>query len=164
MNDDPTSLERLHDLALPSDVSWWPLAAGWYVVFALLLLVAIRFLWHARVKWKANAYRREALVQLAGASDVAAVAEILRRAALVFSPRNSIADLSGEAWVNWLSDRCAEPMPQDVREQLVKGLYQRRAGGSDATHSLAVLKDYASHWIQEHTASSMVNKQIKSVP
>lgn len=150
--DDAASLNNLHDIVLPGDVSWWPPAVGWYVVFALLLLVAIRFLWHAWVQWNVNAYRREALVELSEACDAETVAEILRRAALVFAPRNAIAGLSGEAWVKWLTDRCAKPLPPDVRELLATGVYQRAVRPANETNSLDSMKAYASHWIREHSA------------
>lgn len=42
---DPTSLDRLHDLVLPSSVPWWPPAPGWYGVLGLLVLAVAWLTW-----------------------------------------------------------------------------------------------------------------------
>ncbi len=61
---DPGSLERLHDIAVPPSVSWWPPAPGWYVVgaivFVLLGVSVLTMIDH----WRRNRYRREALKEL----------------------------------------------------------------------------------------------------
>lgn len=38
MSTDAASLANLHDIVLPPSVSWWPLAWGWYLLSALLLV------------------------------------------------------------------------------------------------------------------------------
>jgi hypothetical protein len=150
MNDDSTSLDRLHDLALPPEVSWWPLAPGWYVVLSVLLLIVLRVSWQAWARWKANAYRREALQQLAEAEDSSPVAEILRRTALAIALRSEIAELTGDDWLNWLSDRCPRPLPADAGKLLVAGVYCARNSADDSIRSVKALKDYAMCWIKEH--------------
>ena len=60
MNEAATSLDRLHDIVLPPEVSWWPPASGWYVVGGILLLLLLFLVHRARKHWLANAYRRAA--------------------------------------------------------------------------------------------------------
>lgn len=145
MNPDPASLDALHDVVSPAGVSWWPLAPGWYIVAGFLILALA---WSARTawqRWQANAYRRAALRELGQLKDPSAVAELLRRVALVIAPRSTIASLSGPAWANWLSSWCEAAMPVEVRQLLSGGLYDR-----STTDDLTALREYAAHWIRHH--------------
>ena len=64
MNSDPTSLDRLHDIVVPSLAPWWPPAPGWYCILGIILfsslVLLVRFL-----RWQGNRYRREALAEFA---------------------------------------------------------------------------------------------------
>jgi hypothetical protein len=146
MNDSATSLDRLHDLALPPEVSWWPLAPAWHAVIALLLVVAA---WMARRVWRhwqSNAYRRDALSELKSLEDPAAIAGLLRRTALAIAPRPEIAEMTGSAWLDWLAAQTSEAIPDAVRTQLTAGVYGRPA----ANQELNALRDYAARWISRH--------------
>lgn len=146
MNSDQTSLDRLHDLVLPAEVSWWPLAPGWYVVLVLVMLAACWYAWRAWAHWRANAYRRDALRELQSIGDVGGAAELLRRTALARVPRPVIAGLTGSAWLDWLAAQAPVPMPDVVRRQLSEGVY----GPSIESSELNAVRDYASHWIARH--------------
>ena len=103
---DPGSLERLHDIAVPPPVSWWPPAPGWYVVGAVVLVIAGVALWVAVSRWWKNRYRRAALRELdqLPRSGVAALAELLKRTALAAYPRERVASLTGEPWLKFLNE------------------------------------------------------------
>ena len=146
MNTPATSLDRLHDLALPPAVPWWPPAPGWYVVFALALFAAAWIAIRAWKRWQSNAYRREALRELASLERPAAIAELLRRTALAIAPRQVVAEKTGTAWVDWLAAQCPESMSAAVRIQLTVGVY----GRPTADHELSSLRDYAARWIADH--------------
>jgi Domain of unknown function (DUF4381) len=124
---EPISLDQLHTIVLPPDISWWPIAPGWYVLALLLLWV---FLWFGFFRLKQHrslAYRREALGELAalqlilsdantvsGAdSETDAKAEqavevirsattLLKRTAIHVYSRERVASLTGEEWVEFL--------------------------------------------------------------
>jgi hypothetical protein len=146
MNEPATSLDRLHDIALPPAVAWWPPAPGWYVVFTLALVAAAWMAFRAWKRWQSNAYRREAARELASLESSAAIAELLRRTALAIAPRSVIAEKTGTAWLDWLAAQFPEPMPDTVRTQLTAGVY----GTPAASHELNVLRDYAARWITRH--------------
>jgi hypothetical protein len=146
MTNDPASLDRLHDLALPPEVPWWPPAPGWYAVIAIVLAAAAWLAFRAWKHWRSNAYRRAALQELKSLDTPAAIAELLRRTALAIAPRPVIADLTGLAWPDWLARQCPEPMPEIVRTQLTAGIYQAPSPNPD----LAPLKTYATRWITCH--------------
>ena len=140
------SLERLNDIALPTTVPWWPLAPGWYVLIALLTLVCVWLVACAWKHWRANAYRRTALRELAGAENAVAIVELLRRTALVCVQRSVLAQLSGAQWADWLDARCAGSMPVVVHAMLAGGIYAAPAVSPD----LRSLRDYAARWIAAH--------------
>jgi hypothetical protein len=146
MNDSSTSLDRLHDLVLPPAVPWWPLATGWYVVMGIILVFLLVFAYRTWESWKANAYRRAALSQLAEAKDALAIAELLRCTALAVSPRHVIAEKTDMAWTYWLMAQCPEAMSDTVRTQLTAGIYDRLAEDADVRPP----REYAARWIKGH--------------
>jgi hypothetical protein len=117
MNPDPTSLERLHDIVVPPPVPWWPPAPGWSWVLGALGIGLACGLIRLVLRWQRNRYRREALAVLARSEDdladparrglvIAGLAELLKRAALTAWPRETVASLTGPAWLAFL-DRSA---------------------------------------------------------
>jgi hypothetical protein len=150
MTPDPASLDRLHDLVLPPAVPWWPPAPGWYGVLFLLAFGVAWLAWRFWKRWRANGYRRAARRALTAAQSAPAIAELLRRTALAMAPRPVIAEMSGGAWLDWLSAQCPTPMPDGVRRLLTAGIYGRPAADPD----LGVLRDYTARWIARHRAIS----------
>jgi hypothetical protein len=150
MNDPAANLDRLHDIVLPPAVPWWPPAPGWYVVLGIALVLAVVLAYRGWRRWRANAYRRAALRELAAVDDAAGVAGLLRRTALATTPRAVIAEKTGAAWLDWLAAQCREVMPSAVRDQLTAGVYGRH----EPTDDLRALRDYAAHWIKRHQSPS----------
>jgi hypothetical protein len=105
---DTGSLQNLNDIVLPGPVPWWPLAPGWYVLFAVLA-VALVYLagrwWNARSQ---NRYRRQALAELAAirrdqnTGSLQQLPVLVKRAALAAWPREQVASLNGPAWHRFL--------------------------------------------------------------
>ncbi len=164
MNDDPTSLDRLHDIVQPSAVSWWPPAPGWYFVLAAALILAGLTGYRLWRTWQAGAYRRAALLELATINSVAAISEVLRRVALVNEPRSKLSALSGNNWTRWLEKHASVPMSDQVRHQLSHDVYASAAirelaeetteeaqadQALDKQTDLAALKEYAAQWIEQ---------------
>jgi len=63
---DPASLKNLYDIVTPGPVPWWPPAPGWYVFFAIIIIVTAWLGFRRYRDWKANQYRMSALGRLAG--------------------------------------------------------------------------------------------------
>lgn len=98
----------LRDVHLPPSPSWWPPAPGWWMVAAAVLLVAVglagwsRWRRRRRQRWLA-VFERDARADLPPPQQVAALDEVLRRAARRVEPA---ADrLQGEAWLAFLDGR-----------------------------------------------------------
>ncbi len=150
MSEDATSLERLHDIVVPTAVPFWPPAPGWYVLLAALACLGAIGIYQFWSHWKANAYRRAALRELNQATSASAIAEILKRSALAIAPRAAIAALTESQWPQWLSSRAEEPMPEQVAEQLSRAIYQKSA----SVEELSALRSYAAYWIRSHRRSN----------
>jgi hypothetical protein len=116
MSSDPADLANLRDLALPPPVSWWPVQPGWWVLAAgtaVALAIAMLQAWR---RHQAAAYRRAAdrelmaierlIGEVDGAALAARISELLKRAALAAYGRETVAGLSGTAWLTFL-DRSA---------------------------------------------------------
>lgn len=95
------SFDQMHDIVVPDPISWWPLAPGWWVV---LLILGIALLWLAAIgyrRWQNNAYRRQALHELETITP-AELPALVKRVSLVTFPREKVATLSGEPWLEFL--------------------------------------------------------------
>ena len=100
---DPGSLQNLNDITLPAPPGLWPLAPGWYVVIAVLLLVAVIVAFRWLKAWRRDTYRRQALRELAairtqGKAAARQLPVLLKRTALAAWPRQRVAVLSGPEW------------------------------------------------------------------
>lgn len=150
MNDHVANLDRMHDIVVPEPIPWWPVAPGWYAVFAVVLCAAIFLAYRFWRRWHANAYRREALRELANATGVFAISELLRRTALVVVARPTVAAQASSSWPRWLESAAPVAMSERVRMQLALGPYDPTDSASD----VGELKQYAAKWIERHRSPS----------
>ena len=163
------ALQQLHDIVEPAAPSFWPPAPGWYFVgAAVLLLVMMAGVWLWR-RWQANAYRRQALSELAALRDgpqsispphqrISALASLLRRVALHGAAREQIASLSGSAWIGYLSNQGNRPPGEAVAALLCRGPYANFAANDEiaTTHrsDMEAAFDYVAEWIKQHRGSA----------
>ncbi len=138
-------IDSLVEPPLPEPIPLTPETAGWWVLGALLLTVLAYGAWRFWLDWRANAYRRAALKALDAAGDEpAAVAAVLRRAALAAYPRVDVASRTGEAWVGFLQEKGT--FPDAAGPALIHAPYAA-APRADASR---VLRNAAKRWIQTH--------------
>lgn len=144
--DEPTSLvgliDKLIEPPMPEPVSLAPQTAGWWVIGALVLSLLAYGAWRLWAHWRANAYRRAALTALAEAGDdPAAMAVILRRAALAAYPRRDVAGLAGADWVGFL--RRTGGFSEAAGEALIRAPYAPDVPGGP-------LRRGAERWLRTH--------------
>lgn len=138
----PDLLARLTEPAQPAPVSMAPETAGWWIAGAIVVIALAFGLWRGWLGWRRNAYRRDALAALDTAGqDAAAIATILRRAALAAFPRRDVAGLSGKDWIAFL--HATGRFPDKAATQLLRAPY---APGTDAPDLHQAAKD----WIRSH--------------
>lgn len=127
----------LRDLHLPEAIGWWPLAPGWWVLIALavaLLFVLLRLYLRTRARGAARRHALRQLDQLTAdfeqhrnavtfSSDVS---ELLRRTMLAYAPRQEVAGLTGDAWLEWLDRDLDQPRFQTAAgKKLLEMPYRR---------------------------------------
>ena len=149
---DPGSLDRLHDIATPPPVPWWPPAPGWYVIGAIGLVLLGVGLWTAFDRRRRNRYRREALRELdrtvhgPHAGRVIAIAELLKRVALAAYPRDQVASLTGDEWLQFLdATGRTDAFTNGAGRVLGDALYR-----TEAPVDVPELVDAVRHWIRHH--------------
>lgn len=150
-------LAQLKDIHLPNPVSFWPLAPGWYVV---LLLVLLAVLFVAYRIYKRHCYalaKKQALALLASYQKryekehnvpltSARISDVLRRVALVYYPRQEVASLHGDAWLQFLNQTSKGIDFNPVREMLLDAPFK----AEDATN-LKPLFTRAQRWIKQRS-------------
>ena len=151
-------LDRLADIHLPDSVSWWPLAPGWWILLALVIIALIGFfMWRQRKTQ--NVYRDVAQHQLDGiyadyqqtqnaAAYLQALSLLLRRIALTAYPHSFNASIKGKEWLQWLDQVCPalqEKFSSELGESLLTSAYQK-----NPNIDVNGLQQLSSQWIRLH--------------
>ncbi len=117
-------LAQLKDIHLPPEPGWWPPAFGWWLLAALLLaLICFALIRYSRHRARLRPIklalkelqemnldvddpeeRRRLLQQLSG---------LMRRFSLSFFPEESVAELCGQEWLNFI---CAKSSKISAKE------------------------------------------------
>lgn len=100
----------LKDIHLPVAIDWWPPAIGWWLLAGLILLLLVFLIWLYRKLTRKTAVKtakKQLLTiqqdtQLDGVQQLTALSSLLRRVAISLYPRDEIASLTGEAWLQFL--------------------------------------------------------------
>jgi hypothetical protein len=141
----PGTLDQLHDFYQPPPPAWMPQTVGSCVIFGLLLLLAAWSAWRIWARWRVNRYRRAALRELDN-SEVAAVPALLKRTALAAWPRDEVASLSGQAWIEFLESH-GGLFTKDTGRLLLDLDYQ---GTVPQPEDEQAIRQAASEWIRRH--------------
>ena len=151
MNDDLSGLTLIELLDLlepvpePAPVSLWPQTAGWIWLGVIIAAVAVFLVRRWLRTHRANAYRRAALKEIATLDDdPAALAVVLRRAALAGYPRSAVAGLHGEAWLGFLDQAYGGT---EFRGGPGRAVAIAPYGAAQAAPGLAAL---AARWVRTH--------------
>lgn len=154
-------LAQLKDIHMPPAVSFWPLAPGWYVVLALIIAASVALLFYLYKCWKKQQRTKSILHQVIELQTnyqhgnkqqaLAQLSVLLRRAALAKYPRNTIAGLYGDAWLEFLNTHCPnnlksqKPFSQPEGKILLNAPYQQKID-IDADKTFELVK----HWIKHN--------------
>ncbi len=122
MPTDFVSVLELRDLALPPTPGLWPLAPGWWLLAALLLLaVGLAWRWYRRRQQQRRPYQlaRQQLLQLSQAWQAGRLTHhtyldasntLLKQLCLHVRGQTEVAVLWGEPWLQWLDHAMGEPV------------------------------------------------------
>ena len=146
-------MSNLEEIELPESVPFTPETIGWYLLAGLLVVallwLALRF-WK---RWRADAYRREALRELDEIETSAPerLPELLKRVALAAYPRTQVAELSGDAWLGFLDGTLGTTeFTLGAGSRLPDLAYDPGAASAMSTEETKSLFALARRWIQKH--------------
>jgi hypothetical protein len=163
---DPASLQKLNDIVLPAQVGWWPLATGWYILSAVLLILLALLGYRLLRRWFKNRYRRAALQELQSLthgmqnqedrdSSLRQIPVLLKRTALSIYPREQVASLAGKEWHRFLNSKLRDPsFSEPIARTLDTVSYS--AGDLSQVDKLAAtaLLTASRHWLKHHQATT----------
>ncbi len=100
-------LSELRDVIYPVDPGFWPPAIGWWIVLVLVILCLIGAVYlfrsiYLRLAETSFVKEVDALTQLQPREAVGELSILMRRIAITRFPRDSVAGLSGEDWLQFL--------------------------------------------------------------
>lgn len=150
MNAHVPSIEQLQELGLPAPVSYWPQTWGWAVVLGVVILAVLVLGARRWLRWRRDAYRREALAHLRKLEDLRELPELLKRVALSMplpeAEQQRIPTLSGADWQAFLQRHAGTAIPEDLSLQLAALAY----GAPLAEAEQARLLAQCTAWVESH--------------
>lgn len=155
-----------NEIVPTAGVDWMPHTVGWYVLAFALGVVLLHRLLRALRQWLRNRYRREALRRLdaiaaQSALSLSAINALLKTTAMVAASREEVASLTGNAWLNWLTERVATSSEMSKREASTReidtlstylnhGLYANSTTLDNDDPGKQPLLTAVRWWIQNH--------------
>ena len=142
--DNADLLEQLADIHLPPEISFWPLAPGWWVLAVLVLVALIWSTLYSLQKMKQRKICAYALNELdtihheyldsTRRSDEAENAArllfvnefnaVIRRVALWHYPNSGIASLAGPPWVDFIREKGnSSGLTEEISDLITRGRF-----------------------------------------
>lgn len=102
----PSQLQ-LHDIHVPEQVSNFPIAPGWWLLLALIIIAAVLFYNRYKKNKDLNAHKVQALATLANNPEFSATdcISLLKCTAMQYFSRQQLARLYGDSFQNFLMNQ-----------------------------------------------------------
>lgn len=147
-------LSQLNDIESLQQVTWWPLAPGWWILGAVILAAVVGLSYLLVSRHKQKRYRKKALTELAamqkqeGQAFLNSLSALLKRTAIKAYPHKKSLFIvaHGEEWPHILQRITPKaPLSQEGANALAYGLHQRSVNFDQ--HELI---RFAKYWIAQH--------------
>ncbi|MBR9727466.1 DUF4381 domain-containing protein [Shewanella intestini] len=145
-------LANMQDIQLPPEVHAWPITLGYWLILLVVICTIIAITLYLKKKRKQHGARKAGL-SLFEALDphsdnfATEVNQLLKRVAMSYLPRNSIAALDGEPWGKWLDLRLPKQQQGQIGLLLIKRHQQANLTQAEQ-QQLALL---ANSWLKSRT-------------
>lgn len=166
-------MSNLEEIGVPDAVPFRPETPGWYILAGVLAMATVWLAWRLFQRWRANAYRREALRELSEIEGLVAddssragalqsLPELLKRVALVAYPRARVAELSGDVWLGFLDGTVGtNEFTQGAGRILPDLSYDPMILGQISNSETSDLISLAGSWIRHHRADREIGGGLK---
>jgi hypothetical protein len=164
----------LRDIHLPDAISWWPLAPGWWILLACLLVLIIamtlgrRYYRKRRLNRLLNHEIHDELKTIKAAYEhqhnkiilARQLSELLRRASVSIYAADKPAGLTGDQWLGFLQKTCQQcdaeiNFDHDTARVLIEAPYL--ATDSSIDYDADALLALCETWLlQRHHASGVM--------
>lgn len=147
-------LAQLRDIHLPAEVSWWPLAWGWWLLISLAGAALIGLIWTLLKRYQGRLYRRQAQAQIdrlqqqQTANLLPAIFAILKQTANTAYPEQHFSSLGINKFIAFLQQSCDQPIFDQLPDNLDSLLYANQSQIDQSLHEHLVTS--ASLWIAKH--------------
>jgi hypothetical protein len=125
----------LKDIHLPDVIGWWPPALGWWllvILIPLMILLLVKLMSYIKRSTAIKSAKRilTEIKQDATKNELDKLRDIsilLRRVAVSVAPRQNIAGLTGQAWLDFLDQGMKDkPFTQGIGQCLINTPYQNK--------------------------------------
>ncbi|MDO8844722.1 DUF4381 domain-containing protein [Methylicorpusculum sp.] len=142
----------LKDIHLPDAIGWWPPAMGWWllvILIPLMILLLIKLIRHITRSTAIKSAKRilTEIKQDSTKNELEKLREIsilLRRVAVSVAPRENIAGLTGQAWLDFLDQGMKDkPFTQGIGQCLINTPYQNKTSiNVDINHLISLCQQW----------------------
>ncbi len=148
----PTNTLELRDIHLPEQISNYPVAYGWWLLVALIILMIVMAIIKIRKKSKINQVKKQALSQLKNDSQMtnSDMIALLKWAAMHYFSRAELAKLFGESLKEFLVSKLPIKHQQSfstLSEQAFINQYQAHGEENNNTDADEKLQQAALLWL-----------------
>ena len=146
------NLPDLRDIHLPEHgISIWPLAHGWWLIIALIVLTVFLFWLITFLRRKSK--KRYALKLIGSLRDnnlnsIIKMSEILRRICVYKYPQAT--SLFGQQWIDFLNLRSSQKIDDSTAQILIDAPYVKPDSRAFSPDKVAKLRDFCTFWIGEN--------------
>ena len=147
------ALTALKDIHTPEAISNMPMALGYWLVLALILIAITALIFKLKQARRHRAPKREVLLAVASldtssdkhAADIPVqINALIKRAAMSYLSREQVAGLQGDSWHLWMAQQVKLANPR------LKALLDRRYQREGLTQKEAEeLKMLATNWLKQ---------------
>ena len=143
------NLPEIHDIYIPESVSVFPLAYGWWVIFAITVgsVFFIKFiLWSIKTSKRIYALKKLKKIEASEPIDAAIqMSELLRR--ICAYKYKEASALYGKEWIAFLNNHCSVHLSEEASKLLVFAPFMDKKDDTYNTNIALELKTFCKNWI-----------------
>ena len=155
-NPKTTSLE-LGNVMEPEPIAFTFDTLGWKVLLALFVILCVYGLYRLYLKYRHNQYRRDAIAELehvmsdSQLSEVAFITKyvfVLKRTALQSYPREQVASLKGDSWLQFLDNKVSDVTFHKYKQEVLDAVYKETFNSNNFNKN--DFHQMSLKWIKHH--------------